>query len=343
MYYSISVMAKKKIFDVVFVFNEYDLIQERINLFKNEVEKFVIYDFGDGCKNLSNDKVIHIKTPLSFLNDDFDLIYETIKILDRNKIYVEDILLFSKAHEIPNFEVIKSESETLDKLPVFFRQKKVFWNTNFVSPKINVSAFALKYSHYLSEKKLCYEMFHPKEPLTINYITLDCGWQFNGFQNKSDLQKSIKFWYGKEFTEIELENLHQNLLDFDYNQLVTANVDASIDFGKFSTKTKVRELKKILITTDNISFNSYQGEAVLIEKNRIITNNSITYDFVIPSIEYYQDEDFELSYSKNEVFAVLKKLNLFQEDVITIQKKETLEEVNFTYQEFLNVIPSDFI
>jgi hypothetical protein len=141
-------MAKRKIFEVVFVFNEYDLIQERINLFKNEVEKFVIYDFGDGCKNLSNEKVIHIKAPLSFLNDDFDLIYETIKILDRNKIYVEDILLFSKAHEIPNFEVIKSESKTLDKLPVFFRQKKVFWNTNFVSPKINVSAFALKYSHY---------------------------------------------------------------------------------------------------------------------------------------------------------------------------------------------------
>jgi hypothetical protein len=56
MYYSISVRAKRKIFEVVFVFNEYDLIQERINLFKNEVEKFVIYDFGDGCKNLSNEK-----------------------------------------------------------------------------------------------------------------------------------------------------------------------------------------------------------------------------------------------------------------------------------------------
>jgi hypothetical protein len=186
-------------------------------------------------------------------------------------------------------------------------------------------------------------MFHPKEPLTINYITLDCGWQFNGFQNKSDLQKSIKFWYCKEFTEVELENLHQNSLDYDNNQLVKANAKYLSGFEKFSTKTKVRELKKILVTTHKTSFNSCEGQAVLIEKNHIITNNSVIHDFVTPSIEYYQDEDFELSYSKNEVFKVLKKLNLFQEDVITIQKKETLEEVNFTYQEFLNVIPSDFI
>ena len=82
MYYSISVMAKFKFFDVVMVFNEYELLKTRINVLSQYVGTFVIFDFGVGCENFASNNVIHIKAHKEFLSKDFDLVYETIKIID---------------------------------------------------------------------------------------------------------------------------------------------------------------------------------------------------------------------------------------------------------------------
>ena len=99
-------MVNRKFFDTILVFNEYEHLEERIKLLENKVDKFIIFDFGDGCKNFSSEKIIHVKAPKFFLENNIDLIYEAIKYLDPKSLYVEDVLMFSRVNEIPDMETL---------------------------------------------------------------------------------------------------------------------------------------------------------------------------------------------------------------------------------------------
>jgi hypothetical protein len=123
----LTIMNKRKIFDVILVFNEYAILEERMKYLQPYVEKFVILDFGTGCKNYSSSEVIHFKATKEILSKDFDLVYEVIRIIDPKKLYVEDILMFSKVNEIPNINTLLDNLDLFYIKPIFFKQKKVFW------------------------------------------------------------------------------------------------------------------------------------------------------------------------------------------------------------------------
>jgi len=341
LYYSISVMNKRKIFDVILVFNEYTILEERMKYLQPYVEKFVILDFGTGCKNYSSSEVIHFKATKEILSKDFDLVYEVIRIIDPKKLYVEDILMFSKVNEIPNINSLLGNLDLFYIKPIFFKQKKVFWESNLISPKSSFSAFAFTYSHYLLNKNLYDTFLVLKTPIPVNQSTIDCGWQLNGFQSKPELRASFEFWNEKEITEKELLELHSALLDFDKNLLVEFEDEIPNHFLDYQTHERLREAKKINLTLDSNFFRKSEELTLLIEGSRIISNNGHEFEFTLPLVEYYEDQNTSLGYSKNQTLKVLKHLNCLPHDIIICHKKETLDKVRLTYREFVETIPSE--
>ncbi len=334
-------MNKRKIFDVILVFNEYSILEERMKYLQPYVEKFVILDFGTGCKNYSSSKVIHFKATKEILSKDFDLVYEVIRIIDPKKLYVEDILMFSKVNEIPNINSLLNNLDLFYIKPIFFKQKKVFWKSNLISPKSSFSAFAFTYSHYLLNKNLYDTFLVLKTPIPVNQSTIDCGWQLNGFQSKAELRASFEFWNEKEITEKELLELHSALLDFDKNSLVEIEDEIPNNFLEYQTHENLREAKTISLTLDLDFFQKSKELTLLIEESRIISNKGHEFEFTLPSEEYYEDQNTSLSYSKNQTLKVLKYLNCLPHDFIMCHKKETLDKVRLTYREFVETIPSE--
>lgn len=341
MYYSISEMNNRKFFDVILVFNEYNLLEERMQLLQPYVEKFVIIDFGTGCKNYSSTNVIHFKACKDFLSSNFDLVYEVIKIIDSKKLYVEDVLMFSRANEIPNMVSLLNNSDLFYIKPIHFQQKKVFWQTNMISPKLHFGAFAFTYSHYLLNKKLHENFQNLKTPIPVNQSTMDCGWQLNGFQSKAELKKAFEFWNDQEITEDKLKELHSGLLDFDNNLLIEIEEELPPQFSKYQKKEKIRESKAIILTSDLRFFQKSNGLTLLIEKNKITSNNGHEFEFTTPSTEYYENQNVSLAYAKNQTLKVLSYFNSLPHDIIICHKKENLGEVELTYQDFIKKIPSE--
>jgi len=334
-------MSKSKIFDVILVFNEYDLLEERIKLFEPNIEKFVILDFGSGCKNYSCKNIVHIKTSKDFLAEDFDLLYEVIRIIDSNNLYVEDILMVSKVNEIPDINVVLNNIDLIQIKPIVFQQKKVFWESDYVSQKFHFSSFAFTYSQYLFNKNLYNSFTIFRTPIPINYSTLECGWQLNGFQNKSDLKKSYEFWNEKEITENQLRQLHSGLLDFENNLLIEIDNEIPKQFLNFQTKEKLRESKTISLTLEPNLFQEDENMILLIEENKIISNNGLEFNFTLPVVEFYEGQNTSMAYAKNQTIKILKHLNCLPHDIIVCHKKETLDKVTLTYQEFLQNVPSE--
>ena len=340
MYYSISVMAKFKFFDVVMVFNEYELLKTRINVLSQYVGTFVIFDFGVGCENFASNNVIHIKAHKEFLSKDFDLVYETIKIIDPKNFYVEDILVFSKVHEIPDFKKLMLNLNLFNKRPFLLGQKKVFWGNDKISSKQNFSVFTFTYSHYLHNKNIQDDFSLLRNPVPVNHLTLDCGWQLHGFQEKNEYAKSLEFWYDLKFDNYKLNELHSAQLDLDGNLLIEEEQDLPQEFNEFVSHQNLREGKEFLITLDRTLFETSEGAALLIEKNTITTNLGVVHNFTLPTNNFY-DTNSELDFSKNESLKVLKKLGCLGHDSILLQKEKTLEKVTLTYREFVDSIPSE--
>lgn len=334
-------MSKKQIFDIVLVFNEYDLLEQRLKLLDNHIDKFVIYDFGLGGKNYSSSKIIHIKTHKSFLDPDFDLASETVKLLDAKTLYVEDILMFSKANEIPNINELLNKLHLINTKPLICKQKKLFWVNNFVSKKDHFGTFAFTYSDLIRNKKIYKSMLNPITPITINYSLIDCGWQLNGFQTLEDFKDATNFWSNKNVSVEEFFEIFSGLKDLNQELLLHYNPNLPNSFNEFQQKPVVRESKKLTITCNKEIFNQGKELTLLIEEGKIVSNNNFEHSFTVPSNNYYDVNDFEISYSKNETIKALQKLGILNHDIITFHKKETLDEVSLTYQEFLNFVPSE--
>jgi hypothetical protein len=340
MYYSISAAMNRKFFDIILVFNEYDILEKRMKLLENYIDRFVIYDFGVGCKNFSNSQTIHLKAPTSFLDEDFDLMYETVKLLDKNTLYIEDVFIFSKANEIPDLEKLMQEIGLIDIKPLILKQQKVFWQKNLKSVKTNFSSFALTYTQYILGKNLYEKLLNLKAPIPANHLTIDCGWQINGFQKTQDLVESIKFWKKSIVEESALINSMTQLKDFNNQTLVRCNTNLPQCFDSLAQNIKIREAKNLILTTDQDYYNNSTEDIILIDIGKIISNN-FQHNFTIPTINYYESDNFALSYSKNETLKVLEKLGALEHDVITFHKKETLDKVSITYQEFSKFVPSE--
>lgn len=334
-------MVNRKFFDTILVFNEYELLEERIKLLENKVDKFIIFDFGDGCKNFSSEKIIHVKAPKFFLENNIDLIYETIKYLDPKSLYVEDVLMFSRVNEIPDMATLIENVDLFDIMPILFKQKKVFWESNKLSNKYHYRAFALMYTHFIKTKNLYDSFLSLKTPIPVNRLTLDCGWELNGYQKKDDNVTSLEFWQGKKIDLKNFIRLHKEQKDFDNNPLITEKSGLPKVFVKHQTQETPREAKKIILTEDINLFENSSESILLIEKGKIRSNKNFDYNFVIPSTQYYDSVDFGEAYSKNETLKVLSLLGFLPHDIITYYKKETLDKVSITYREFVESIPSE--
>lgn len=334
-------MGKKQIFDIVFVFNEYNLLEERFKLLGNYVDKFIVYDFGTGCRNFSSENIIHIKSPGFFLDPDFELAQQIVRLLDPKKLYVEDVFMFSKANELPDMEVFINNLHLLNIKPIVCNQKKVFWFSDMISRKKHFGTFALKFSDVLRMPKIYNHMFELVHPVFVNYETIECGWQLNGFQSIDDFQHSVNFWKKLNDEHVECYKSFLELKDFNNELLLKHNPNLPELFSEHQQEKIVREPKTILLTIDEEVFSQSNELALLVSKGKIISNNNFEHTFQIPSINYYAVDDFEISYSKNETLQALNKLGTFEDDIITYTKKETLDEVSVTYQEFSKVIPCE--
>lgn len=334
-------MTKRKFFDIILVYNEYALVEQRIKLFENKVDKFVIYDFGSGCKNYCSNQVYHIKASRSFLGEDFDLYYETMKILDHKKLYMEDVFIFSKANEIPDIDYLIEHPGIFDIKPVIFKQKKVFWLKNMFSPKVHFSSHAFTYSQFFTEKNLQEYFTSLVHPIPVNTYTINCGWQLNGFQDEISLVQALNFWGEQKVSEEIVSQSKSNLTDFDGNLLLKQRSDLPEEFYELESQVEISKAKNVFITEDLDYFSSREGFKILVSVGKIIDSNDKIHVFEIPKVPTYLVENFELSYSKNELLKFLKSLNLLPHDSIVLHKKETLDETLLTYQEFLNFVPSE--
>ena len=249
--------------------------------------------------------------------------------------------MFSRVNEIPDMATLIENVDLFDIMPILFKQKKVFWESNKLSNKYHYRAFALMYTHFIKTKNLYDSFLSLKTPIPVNRLTLDCGWELNGYQKKDDNVASLEFWQGKKIDLKNFIRLHKEQKDFDNNPLITEKSGLPKVFVKHQTQEKARKAKKIILTEDINLFENSSESILLVEKGKIRSNENFDYNFVIPSTQYYDSVDFGEAYSKNETLKVLSLLGFLPHDIITYYKKETLDKVSITYREFVESIPSE--
>jgi len=318
-------MKNSKVYDIIFYFNEKELLQKRIIYLQSVVEKFIIINFGSETHFPDNTVVINnYKSKFSFFQKDFlnELIEnENLKFIGRY-----DYLLFSKTKEIPSLDFIEEIKKTQNLNVITCVHTNFHWNTLMESPHIHLGTRVINVTAILQKKDL-YKEFRLNNPfMNVRANSQKTGWSLNGLQEESQLIDCINFWGPEKvkdlITEKGIQYFKENHLSLDIPQKV---------IRLFTSKVGVPE---VLSNTNLVERRNSKDFFICLED----------YEINIPKKVLYGDysySDFREVFKKNEVLRILKKEMLFPDDKVHIKEKTELEYSVFTYSQILEGIPSE--
>jgi hypothetical protein len=328
---------KQKIFDVIFFFNEMELLSKRIEYLTPHVTRFFVLNFGPIhlTTSLDNVQIVNLKfkkTPF-FKNNFLDYLFN---IVDFGDLLFDDFFIFSKVDEFPDYSSLLEQIDPKQFQPIILNHSNYAWSPHLISEKKYFGSRIFQYTHFLQNPQLHFNLFNNNH-LISEISIIDNGYRLFGFDTDENIKNSKVFWYDDteykdyDFDKLYVENcsinydntiVHHNRVDFTIVPEIFHSLGRKIEITKFDLEIDLTKgLDTIHYTFNNTSF---------VEK----IDFPIT---VIYSNKSY--EDFLIDYQKNEILRIIKSL---PNNVINkVQIKKTTETVVFECDEILKSVPSE--
>lgn len=342
-----------KIYDVIFYFNEFELLEKRIEYLKDSIESFIILNFGNQQLNIENQKVIIIKIEKNFFDFfEVDDVKNLVNTFVKLGVKFTDTLIFSKVFEIPDKSVFKELQSELTKGPHMLKQKSLFWNQNLYSNNIHLSSMCTQLTHISQELRTFKRLEDIGYPIFLNCNSFYCGWYLNGFESDFEsFTESFIFWNQlktpkKEIQQRLLESknslkefwLKRNPKKLHYD----LNLEIPEIFKLPEVEFKFKE-RNILITQKGAQSPLFDWDEIFeIGSQEIIHHGHKTYKIKVPHSKWYDSSlNFSEEYVTNEILTILGELQFHDFDKIHITKKTDGQPSVYTYKDFKEQIPSE--
>lgn len=331
-------ILETRIFDVIFFYNEVDLLNKRIEYLRPNVTKFVVLNFGPIFLNAESDDVVIYNTKFKkgpfFRNNFFDYLFF---LFDFDEFIYNDVFVFSRVNEIPNLTELQSTLNTNFFEPIILSHQSFGWHPNLISDKSHFGSRIIKFTDYLQNKSISKLLFN-ENPLMSHIDVVENGFYLYGF---SDIYQTIdteKFW---------LEDNFPYYIDFPLLKSQHNMIDGT---GKIKHLKKI-EISSLPILFYDLSQFEFTDELYDLEIDLTREGNEIGYTFnqryIIESIELpktvlYSDKSYDLfleDYKKNETLRILNQLPYTK--IGTVSIKKTTETVVFETSELMSSVPSE--
>jgi hypothetical protein len=321
------------VYDIVFYFNEENLLEQRIEYLKNVVHKTIVFNFGFD-RLPSSDSFFEVqihKSFESFIKNDFK---KTLVDLISESCFPEDILVISKTFEIPSLEVLKVYCENYFGTPKKINHDLYFHNVHLKSKYKHIGSSILRHTDFIITSNLYDTLYNHNIVKFQKNILLEGGFALLNFDDPTKSLTSLKFWFSKLYGTLNEEDLSK-LVDGECHIYKIPRVSKLLKINnedlKFISKNIERPIPKNIFVEIGIPY-------------KIITDFGIKYfNISIPKDHYYESEEYEKDFLKNELLVILKNELLNDEDNIILKTKTVGDSTVFKYKDLKNSIPSDII
>ena len=338
-------IKKKRVFDLVFCFNDKEILKSRYRYMHNFVDYFIFIKFDDDTNNL-NDKVMVIDYYDDYRSFNESNFKELINSLDSIFSFdLEDIFFISKSFEIPNLDSISDCIKQLNYTPIICEQTQLMWDHKNISKTKTLGTQIFSYSQYLYIKNIFEYMQNSLLHINHNDKLCESGWNISTFSDLDSFIKNTMFWNNLGVSEYEIIDSYFTGYDFRNNKIIyDNNIDVPIVFQSLIQKPEQRDGLKVVISDDisNLEFGDYKILITDVQQN---IDNIICYRIVYPPKVLYGEKsyvDFKLDYKKNEILRIFQTLKLIDEDEIHIKinSERSGSEFICKFSEIKNGTPS---
>lgn len=336
---------KKRIFDLVFSYNDTKMLEKRYEYLKDFVDHMIVIKFDD-CESLQNDKITQIR----FVSDFYEFDGMDFKeiIINLNKKFdfdLTDVFLLSKTFEIPDIKSVSNCISQLSYNPIVLEQTSLMWDYNHHSKYQSIGTQIFNYSQYLSIKNVYEYLKLLTRSINFGDPICQCGWNFSTFCDLETFIKNTNYWNNLGLTEFEIVDSYHTGYDFR-NSILIENLNLNVPeiFKIFSDSPKLRDGLTLVISDDlkNLTYGDYR---VFLTENEESYDDIICYKIVYPKKVLYGNKnyiDFKYDYKKNEILKIFQTLKLIDNDEIHIKIKSERTGSDFIckFSEIKNGTPS---
>lgn len=329
---------RQKIFDVIFFYNEVELLNRRLEYLSPFVTEFIILNFGPIHLNTIQDNVVIHK--LNFRKKPFfknNFLEYLFYLFDFEDVKYDDFFLFSKVDEIPNLQTLIDELDPKNFVPLILNHKSYAWSHKLVNSENYYGTRVFQFTNFLQNKSLHTSLYH-SNPLMWKANILDNGYKLFGFQPMDILIGSQNFWF--ENTSKQNENLYKLFEHFQsiswdekvLNHNLQENSELPNLFHDLSYEFEETKKFELFIDLD------YRDNQI----KYLFGNKEYVHEIEFPHKTIYSEKkytDFLEDFKKNEVLTIVKKY--LTSSVESVKIKKTTETVVLTVEEIINSVPSE--
>lgn len=337
-----------KIFDIVFFYNEHQLLDQRVKYLEKTVSKTIVLNFGGD--HIQNESVVVIPILENF--DEFKkkkFIKMIFNFIGNKKISYEDKFIFSKTFEIPSIKVINEFLNLKDQGPIILNQETLIHSINQSSLYKNVGCSLSSYGDLLMDQSMESRLFKNILSFFDKEGFLNGGYCLLNFDKNYQSLKSLKYWFPELTENLNLESLkylrstNKNIFDNEKPHALINVANEDLKLFDFSDDTPTR-IKKIYVTFfyEKDIPNIYD-EVVYVTENNLEIDGITTWFVKKPHKVHYKSKNYFEDYKKNDLLTCLRSLNLNDEDEIYIKTKTIGNPMVFKYNILRNSIPSEII
>lgn len=337
-----------KIFDIVFFYNEHELLNRRVEYLKKMVNHTIVLNFGGDY--IENDSVTVIPVLEDF--NEFrkkEFVKMIINFIGKKNVSYKDKFIFSKTFEVPSIDVINKFILDTSEGPKIIEHETFIHS---VYKKSIYSYFGCALSSYgdLIQKTNIEEFLFKKNDFVYNREKfLNGGYCLLNFEKTEESLKSLKYWFGEYTEDLTLESLkklqsyNKNIFCGEKEHSLTEVINK--DLRMFDNITNYQsKIKHIYITFfyEKDIPNIYD-DVVYITENNLDIKGLKTWFVKKPTKIYYKSKKYFEDYKKNDILRYLRSLNLNNEDEIHIKTKTVGTPTVFKYKDLKDSIPSEII
>jgi hypothetical protein len=337
-----------KIFDIVFFYNEHELLHRRIEYLKKRVNRTIVLNFGGD--HIEDDRVTVIPVMEHF--NDFkkkEFVKMIVNFIGKKNISYKDKFIFSKTFEIPSIEIL--DKFILDKSegPTILSQETYIHSVRKKSIYKHFGCALSSYGDLFNKTNIEYFLFENDDVVYNQEKFLNGGYCLINFEKTEKSLKSLKYWfeeYTKNLTLESLEDLksyNKNIFNGEKDHSLTdvINKDLKIFDNINDHQPKTKQIYISFLYEKNIP-NIYD-EIVYITENNEEMDGLKTWFVKKPQKIYYKSKEYFEDYKKNDILMYLRSLNLNENDEIYIKTKTVSDPTVFKYKDLKNSIPSEII
>jgi len=338
-------LKKKRVFDLVFSYNDREILNARYEYMKSFVDYFVIIKFDKQNYNFS-EKVVEIDWFQNYQEFNDKDLKKVIEYLNQKFSFeLEDIFLLSKSFEVPNLETISECFKELSYLPIYLEQVNLMWNSENYSKTNYIGTKIFNYSNFLSLKNIFDFIKTNVEIINSNDKVCDSGWNFSTFCDLETFIRNNRFWSNFKVEDFEIIDSYGTGYDFNNSKLLKSlNLNVPDVFEQLGHTPSERQSLTMVIS-DDVNELNYGDYKVLITDSNETYDDIIIHKLTYPLTVLYGDKNyinFKSDYKKNEILKIFQTLKLIDNDEIHIKIKSerTSSDFIFKFSEIKNGTPS---